>query len=323
MTSFICSQPLLILRTKATVFLRLLKQMPLIYSILLFLAGAFFSYILLKIDVPMSWKSLLPVVGAYIFLCSRVRYRNEKVWLLKQYPRLLFSSYVVDFLLISVPFFLLNPVYGIIACVVAIIYAIFRSLSLRKLKINVVIPSPFFLKSSFLWHAQMRYLFPCALIFILIFIIIGRLNENPNLAFVAFGGGAFLACLTTIFQSEKRDFIQIYINEYRFLKQTLIETVRNTIVFMLPPTMAMFFLFPDKLWVTLLIVFSVILLNINALWIKYAFYPSQILASVLFLVSLTFLGALATTIYGLVLVPLYYIFVFQLCKKNIRQILFR
>jgi hypothetical protein len=243
------------------------------------------------------------------------------VWLLKQYSYLLFCSYAIDFVLIAILFFLLNPVFGIITCVTAILYAAFRSLSLQKPKISIVMPSLFFVKSSFLWHAQMRYLLPCTWIFITIFIIVGRLNDNPNLAFVAFGGGTLLACISTIFQSENLDFIQIYVNEHRFIKQTIIETVLNTIIFILPLAVVMIFLFPDNRWITSLIFVSVILLNINALWLKYAFFPAQSLVLVLFPVSLVFFGALATTIYGLVLVPVYYALLFRFYKKNIRKIL--
>jgi hypothetical protein len=295
--------------------------MPLPYTAFLFVLATVLSYILLKIDVPTTWKSLLTVAVAHTFLCSRVQYRSEKVWLLKQYSYLLFCSYTIDFVLITIPFFLLNPIFGITTCVTAIFYAAFCSLLLQKPKISIVVPSPFFVKSSFLWHAQMRYLIPCAWIFILIFIIIGHLNDNPNLAFVAFGGGTFLACVATIFQSEKLDFIQIYTDEKQFIKRTIIETVLNTIIFMLPLAMVMIFLFPDNRWIILLVFASVILLNINALWIKYAFFPAQSLVLVLFPVSLVFFGTLATTIYGLVLLPIYYALLFRFYKKNIRKIL--
>ena len=314
-------QVLLILRLKWIIFLRLLKQIPIPYIVLLFILAVSLMSILLTIDVPITWKSLSAAVLIYVFLCSQTQYQSEKVWFLKQYKYMLSTSYIVDFLFLTIPFFLLNPIFGIITCVVAVFCGVFRAHLLRKPKINIIIQSPFFIKSSYLWHAQMRYLFPLTLIFIATFIIIGRLNENPNLAFVVFGGGVFLACLTTIFQMEKSDFVQMYINEWHFMKQTAKEVTFNTISFGLLPTLMMFFLFPNKWWIALLMVLSIILLNTNALWIKYAFFPSPTLALILFLVSIVFLGAIAATIYGLLLVPVYYALLFRVCKNNIQKIL--
>ena len=314
-------QLLLILRLKWVIFFRLLKQIPIPYIVLLLILAVGLMSILVMIDVPTTWKNLLVVICIYAALCNQVRYQNEKLWFLKQYTFLFQATYIIDFLLITIPFFLLNPIFGIVTCVVSVLYGILRARLLRKSKIDIITPSPFFVKSSYLWHAKMRYLFPFTWIFITIFIIIGYLNENPNLSFVIFGGGIFLTCLAAIFQSEKSDFVQIYINERHFMERTIKETVINTIFFGLPPTTMMFFLFPDKWWVGLLIIVSTILMNINTLWIKYAFYPSSALASVLFIASLFFLSGLAVTIYGLLFLPIYYAFLFQLCKKNIQKIL--
>jgi len=302
-------------------FFRTLKQIPLIYSTFILVLTMGLVYVLVLITIPVTLKSVLIAVFVHIFLCHSVRYRNEKVLLLKQYKNALSSAYIIDFLLIAVPFFLLNPVFGAVACVTAVLYGMFRAKSLRKPRVSLVVPSPFFVKSSYLWHAQMRYLLPFAWISIIAFIIIGRLHDNPNLAFVAFVGGTFLACFVTVFQSEKADFVQIYISEQRFLRQTLIETVFNTLIFVLPSAIAMLVLFSEKWWAVLLAIASITALNVNVLWIKYAFYPSQMLSFVLFLLSLFFLGALATTIYGLLLVPIYYAFLFRLCKKNTRKLL--
>jgi hypothetical protein len=303
------------------IFCRVIRQVPLFYSVLLLFSAIACSIVLLKIEVPVTWVSLLAVACTHIYLCSQIQYRQGKKWLLKQYTYLLFCSYAVDFLLIAIPFFLLNPFLGIGACTTGVLCAVCRSLSAPRSKTSIVIPSPFFVKSAFLWHSQMRYLFPCTWIFIAALIIIGYVNENPNLAFVAFGGGVFLACLSAIFQSEKSDFIQIYVSEQRFIKQTLIETILNSILFMLPLMIIMLFLFSEKWLITLLAGITVLLLNINMLWIKYAFYPSMQLAFVLFLTSLVLLGALASTLHGLILVPVYYAFVFHFYKKNIRKII--
>ena len=312
----------LLLQLKWKIFCRVTKQIPIGYTVFLLLCAAALSFVLLKIEAAVTWKSLLAAAGVHVALCSLVRYSDEKRQFLKQYKQTLFVSYVADFLLLSLPFFLINPFFGMATVATAFLYGMYRSLSLQKRKMNVVIPSPFFVKSSFLWHAKTRYLFPTVWISMLIFIIIGYVHQNPNLAFAALAVGA-LAILSTIFQIEKADFIQIYINEWHFMRRTLIETLCNSTLFLLPFTILLLFLFPENWLITLLVFACAVLLNINALWLKYAFYPSLLIAFIMLIMSLFFLGGLTIALYGygVILIPIYFAFLFRFCKNNIRQIL--
>ena len=312
----------LILRLKWTIFYRIVKQIPIGYSVFLLICAMALLFALLKIEVAVTWKSLLTVSVVHVFLCSQVRYSDEKRQFLKQYKHSLLFLYVTDFLLIAISFFLLNLFFGMATFVTAVLYGLYRSLSLQKRKISVVIPSPFFVKSSFLWHANMRYLFPPVWVGMVVFTILGYVHHNPNLAFAALVVGT-LAIFSTIFQTEKVDFVQMYIDERHFMKRTFIETLCNSTLFLLPFAIAIFFLFPDNRLTTLLVFACALLVITNMLWLKYAFYPSALLAFIMLMMSLFFLGGLSIALYGygLLFIPIYFTFLFGYCKKNIRQIL--
>lgn len=300
---------------------RFLTQVPFPYIVLLTAIVILLGYLLVEIDIPATWQSIGGTVILHLFFCSRIKYSADKQLLLKQYPGLYPLSVFIDSFLFSLPFALVNGYLWIVAITVSVLYSAL-DLSMRQgIKIRPVLPSPLFKKSSFLWHAQQRYLLPVIWILIAILIVIASIHDNYNLGIVVLVGGSLVGFLVTMMETEEGDFVQIYISAKHFIRKTLMETLHNTTLYLFPLVVGLSILFPDEWMVTLLIFPAILLLNIQLLWTKYAFYPSALLAGVIFFAGLAFQLALSITIYGIVIVPVYTAVLYFIFQKNIHSII--
>lgn len=314
-------QLLLILKLKWIVCKRFFVQVPFPYVLLLSAMALLLGYVLLKIDIPLTWQSIAGVVIIQFFLCSRINYKADKRLFLKQYRGLYPLSVFIDSFLLSIPFILVNGYLWMTAVIVAFLYSALDLSARRSVKLRLVLPSPFFMKSSYLWHAQQRYMLPVIWILIVLIIVIAYLNDNYNLGIVVLGGGAFIGFLATILKTEDADFVRMYVSTRHFVTRTLVETLYNTALYLFPLVAALFFLFPAERRITLLFFPAVLLINVQLLWTKYAFYPSSLLAAVIFFFGLLLQGALSITLYGIVIVPVYTVVLYFLFLKNIRTII--
>ncbi|WP_298647794.1 hypothetical protein [uncultured Proteiniphilum sp.] len=300
---------------------RFLIQVPFPYAFLLSAMALLLGYVLLKIDIPVTWQSIAGAIVIQFFLCSRINYRADKRLFLRQYRDLYPLSVFIDSFFLSLPFVLVNGYLWMTAVIVAFLYSALDLSARRSVKLRPVLPSPFFMKSSYLWHAQQRYILPVIWILIALFIVIAYIHDNYNLGIVVLGGGTFIGFLATIMETEEADFVQMYINTKHFITRTLLETLYNTALYLFPLVAALFFLFPAERMVTLLFFPAVLLINVQLLWTKYAFYPSAPLATVIFFFGLLLQGALSITLYGIIIVPVYTVILYFLFIKNIRAII--
>lgn len=315
------TQLILILKLKWIICKRFLTQVPFPYVFLLSAIAILLGYVLLKVDIPVTWQSIVGAIIIQLFFCSRIHYRMDKRLFLKQYPKLYPLSIFTDCFLLSLPFALVNGYLWVTAVTVSFVYSALDLPARHAIKIRPVLPSPLFMKSSYLWHAQQRYLLPVIWILIAISIVMAYLHDNYNLGIVILAGGSLVGFLATIMETEEIDFIRMYINTKHFTKRTLLETLYNTTLYLFPLVVMLFILFPVERMVTLLFFPAILLLNVQLLWTKYAFYPSALLAGVIFFSGLLFQLVLSITLYGLVIIPVYTVVLYFIFLKNIRSII--
>lgn len=311
----------IILKLKWTIFIRTLVQVPLVYKIIMSLLMAGVVVFLSKVSLLLTFKVFVVIFFTHIIICNQVKYSREKIIYLQQYKSLLSLSYFIDFVLVSVPFFLINILLGLITILSSALIAIYRT---KPIKVNLslpVSPSLLFIKSGFLWHANSRYFLPVAWILIILLITLAFIHKNFNLAMVAFAGISVFSFFVTIFQTESHEFIQIYISPKHFIRRTISETAINSVIFMLIPTILMLVFFPQRATSTLTAFISSLLIALNMIFVKYALYPSLPIALFVFVVSLALIGALIISVYGAVLIPFYYILIFYFYRNNIRKII--
>lgn len=295
--------------------------MPFPYIFFLSAMALLLGYALLNIDIPVTWQSIVGAVIIQFFICSRINYRVDKRLFLRQYRGSYPLSVFIDSFLFSIPLALVNRYVWGVAVIVAFLYSVLDLSARRSVKTRPVFPSPFFMKSSYLWHARQRYALPVIWILIVLFIFIARLHDNYNLGIVVLAGGAFIGFLATIMETEDAYFVRMYVSIKYFTARTLVETLYNTSLYLFPLVAVLFFLFPAEWRITLLLFPVVLLINVQLLWTKYAFYPSSLLAAVIFFFGLLLQGTLSITLYGIIIVPIYTAGLYFLFLKNIRVII--
>jgi hypothetical protein len=311
-----------ILKLKWKIFKRSLREIPVVYIILLAAIIFVVTYLLLKIDVAVTYKSLSITGIIQLILCQQIRQDIDKQMLLKQYPCLFRYYQLIDYFFIACFFLFVGVAFWFVALAVSFLYTLIGGwLSGSVSKMRIVLPSPFFVKSSYLWHSRHRYLLPVMWAVIVVLVIIAYVTDNYNLGIVATGVGSFVAFLFTIMQYEKIDFLRMYDDVSRFMLQTFRETVFNTAIFILLPTLCLLCFFPEEWHITVMVVVAIFLLNIHLLWIKYLFYPSDVLGGVMFVMGIVLQWAMVVSIYGLIALPVYYYLLYRQCKKNIHRIL--
>lgn len=311
-----------ILKLKWTIFKRSFREIPVVYIILLTAIIFVVTYMLLKIDVAVTYKSLSIAGIIQLILCQQIRQGVDKQMLLKQYPYLFKYYRLIDYFFIACIFLFVDTAFWFVALAVSFLYTLIGGwFSGNVPKMRIVLPSPFFVKSSYLWHSKHRYLLPVMWTSIVVLVIIACVKDNYNLGIVAMGGGSFVAFLFTIMQYEKIDFLRMYEDVSRFMLQTFRETVVNTAIFILLPTLCLLSFFPEECLITVMVIMAVFLLNIHLLWIKYLFYPSDVLGGVMFVAGIFLQWVMVASIYGLIALPVYYYLLYRQCKKNIHSIL--
>lgn len=307
-----------LLALKWKIFRRSVSEIPVAYLLLLLLMILAAGYVILKIEVPVNWKSLFVVAVVQLLLCMQIPRNADRKMLLKQYPGVYKWDRFLNYFLISGLFLLLALPFWLVALGVSLLLMWCDELvSCKGIGSRIVLPSPFFLKSSYLWHSRLRYLLPVIWIGILTLEVIAFRVENYELAVVSTGGGSLIAFLVVVMRYEKSDFLRMYVNSSHFMKQTFQETIVNTAVFMILPVVLLLSFFPQQWHVSMLVVLLVEVFNIHLLWIKYLFYPSEALGEVMLIISMLLQWVMVVSIYGVVLLPLYYWLLFRQCKRNI------
>ncbi len=307
----------LISQLKLKILARTVREIPVLYLVLLSVFAVSASWALLRTDIAVTWKSGVAVAAIQWLICTRLKYQNNKKELLNQYPRLYAASLLVDALFATLPFLLAHIYFWLIAMAVAVGYVVFSVQKKEGIRVKqITLPSPIFVKSAYLWHAQFRVFLPTLWLFIIVIAVIARVHDNFNLAIVTYCVGIFISVTSIILQKEEPDFIAIYINSTRFRKRTLSETLVNTLLFALPLAVLLLILFPTQWQIIALSFFCVLLISIHLLWIKYIFYPSMLLASLFFAIGIFIQAVCALSPYTLPLIPAYYLLLYNIFKKK-------
>lgn len=313
--------PLPIIQIKWTTFKRLTKQIPIVYLLIIVSSLLGLAYFLTRLNIEASWQTVSITSAIYIILFSRIEYKPEHRLLLKQYPNAFYTSVAIDALLISVPFYFVNIISGVTTSMLALVLSLLFVKYEGKPKINPVVPSPFFIKGSYMWHSKMRYLLPMVWLVSLLLIVIVRVHDNYNLATVILGVGVIISFASTIMQAEDQSFVQIYLNKKHFIKTNLKETIYNSVIFILPMVAVMIILFPSKWYISLIMLVAIMVITVMLSVTKYAFYPSLTLALVIFVIGLLAVGALAVSLYGIALIPIYFAVLYYQYSKNVSKLL--
>lgn len=313
--------PLPIIQIKWTTFKRLTKQIPFVYLLIIVSSFLGLAYFLTRLNIEASWQTVSIASAIYIILFTRIEYKTEQRLLLKQYPKAFYTSVAIDALLISAPFYFMNIISGITTSMLALVLSLVYVKYEGKPKINPVVPSPFFIKGSYMWHSKVRYLLPMVWLVSLLLIVVARVHDNYNLATVSLGVGALISFASTIMQSEDQSFVQIYLNKKHFIKTNLKETIYNSMIFALPMVTIMIMLFPSKWYISLILLVTIIVITVMLNVTKYAFYPSLTLAIVMFVIGVFAVGALAISLYGIALIPIYFAVLYYQYSKNISKLL--
>ncbi len=310
----------LLFRLKLTIWQRTIWQIPIVYLALLLVFALFIGWALIKADIAVTWKSIAVVAALQFLVCKQLKYPNNKKELLNQYKALFTISFLIDSLITTFPYLFLHFYFWLVALGIVIIYTLYISFSDKsdnELEIKqLVIPSPFFPKSAYLWHSQYRVFLPAVWLFIATITVIAHIHENFNLAIVTYGIGIFTSLITTILQKEKSDFISIYLNNKHFRKQTIKETLASVTVLSLPLSVLLLSLFPSE-WLIISISFlCVLLVSMNLLWIKYIFYPSIMPASLFLFIGIFIQAVFTLSLYSTPLILTYYIALYSIFKKR-------
>lgn len=317
---FMYTQLKLLVQLKWKIFIRFIKEIPVAYLVVLVVLAATVALALTKISIAVTWKSLLTVAAVQTLLCTQVKYKHNKDEFLKQYRYMHILSLFIDTFVLSVPFLFLDIRFWMISVLITAMYLLFAGKGFSLLPQRIIIPSPFFAKSAYLWHSQYRIFVPALWLLILFVTIMAYRHQNFNLAAVALGASSFVTMLIIIFQQEEKDFVTIYLNARHFMRRTLHETLYNAFIFVFPLAVLQLILFPHQ-WITRLGFVFLILLGLNMLWIKYIFYPSSLISALFLFVGMLFQAGCALSIYGTALIPVYYLLLYYFCKKRVEKIL--
>lgn len=305
------------LRLKLKIWQRTIREIPVVYLVLLSLFAFAGIWVLLKINIVLTWKSAITVAIIQSIICTQLHYKNNKKEFLNQFPNLYPIFLFSDTFLSTLPFLLIDIYHWFIALTIGTLYTILSIQSQNKIRIKqTIIPSPFFPKSAYLWHSQFRVSLPVIWLFILAISIIAYAHNNFNLAIVTYCGGIFISLIRVIWQKEEADFVAIYLNSFHFRKRITLETFVSTIILALPLSVLIVCLFPPNWQIIVIAFISIILVSFNLLWIKYIFYPSIILSSLFFFVGVCIQFVCALSPYSIPLIPIYYIALYLILKKK-------
>ena len=313
----IINQLKFIILLKLTIWKRTVREISPVHLILLSIFALAAGWALLKADIPVTWRSLSVAAMLQLLVCTRLKYPDNKKELLNQYPELYPASLLTDTLLTTLPFLWVHAYFWLIAIAVAVLYVIFTVRKNEGIQVKrLTIPSPFFPQSAYLWHSQFRVFLPALWFFIVAIAVIASVHENFNLAVVMYSGGISVSVLAIILQKEEQDFIYIYLNSAHFRKRITQETLISATTLALPLAVLLLILFPAEWRIIALIFACILLINIHLLWIKYIFYPSELLAALFFFAGTAVQATLAFSYYGLAMIPFYYLGLYYFLKRK-------
>lgn len=296
---------------------RLLKALPLPYTILLVMAYFVFFYVLYVIRLDFNKLNILLITS--LFFGIQYVLNNEskaKLAFFSQYSKSAFAFKIIDFLVLIIPFsIVLNLKFiGLLLFLNMLQILYYKYIKLKMVNLHsfktAILPS-FFLKESYLWHSQSRPFLIIAWSLVLFLQIISVINNNYNLSIISFTLISFVSILRTILKHENQFFLRQFDNVKHFIASYSKELFINSILFIALPYSFLSIFFYNNFLISFI---SLILLFVglySTICIKYIFINEEVLMGLFLGLFIGMQIFLLLTIY---LIPIALLFQFLLFK---------
>lgn len=308
------------IRLKARSCFRVFKALPIPIQIAGVGVAAMAGYALVISNIPFSLTSYLYCLTVYLFagrwLCSCSPHESLHLRIL-EIP--LAPIYLTKYLLLGIPFCLLNPFIGILATVTggSVLYL---STCIRHLS-GFVVPS-FFLPQSYSWRSSWRTGGMYVYLFGLFLIGMGLVKGNFNLVRFSLLWTICLPCILSLYQQvDPKPFLSVYKGISYLLRSKTKETVINTSRLSVAPIVLFLLISPSEYSLYLWVIGG-LLGNCILLYTYYGRYPSMTQSLFVFLtLCLLLIILMETPVYGItasfLLLPILYYLAYQHLKSII------
>lgn len=280
-------------------FSRYLKTFPIWFLVI---AGIFILSILvlfyrIQIDGNNIRITTL-VMAAYIIISLSLSIKKTEKTLLNNYKVPIRYILLIQYILLSIPFFIINWKIGCFCLLSGILIALLKPVKVDvKSQLLSFKPTYFFKKESYQWYSFYRlvgFYIHCAGIFL---IINGLIYDNSTLSLFALIFIGVAMGIGSLLSVEPSYYVRIYNSPKQLIQKKSIEIVYNVLMIQLPLALVLLF-FHVKLWFVSYSVFSTLVLCWITFAVKYSRYPDAVTTQLLL-----FLVILPLTIFCLVSTP--------------------
>ena len=279
-------------RLKGLSYYRILREFPLIYLFLIAASVCAAIYGLTQIHVAFSAPNTAICLIVFIAICQQFfRISHAEKILLKSLHINILTIYIVEYVMASLLFLLLNIPIGLITIAVGVIFAFIQSK--EKTRTNKKIYA-FYKNTSYQWLSSFRQEGVWISFVCFFFFVVALYHENDNMLKVAFGSLICIPCYFAYYKiPDNKAWLRIYKSSAFLMRSKLIELIINTVV---PTTVylltAIVFRPEDPLSFALL---ALSLLGVNMLFFYcyYVCYPSILMSLVCFICLLSACAVLA------------------------------
>lgn len=266
------------IRLKGLSLVRLWREIPFVYRILMLAVISLAIYVLILLHVPVSVKSLsvglcvFVLVGMYVCSFSF----SEKI-VLKSLGIKLFPLFMIRCFLLSIPFFILNVHIGLVTVSLGLVCVYF--LSKVNFRSGKSLPSVY-KKTSYQWLSAYRSEGVWVLIAGFLFFAVALYHKNENMSCVALGWLMCVPCFISYYA--KMPEAQIWLISYRsasfLLRCKLIEMLINALLPALICIPAVMIFMPAYILLFIKLLFVFLFVDLLLLYSCYLCYPSIIMS---------------------------------------------
>ena len=266
------------LRIKTTSLIRLFGDIPFVYKFILVALLCFVVYALISVQVDFTIESVAVCMCVFALtsfkLCSFSF--SEKV-LLKTIGIKILSLFFIRLVLLSIPFFLLNPYIGLVMITAGSVCTYFLSKVVADSRKAKVFRS-FYRKTSYQWLSSFRSGGLWIQVVGFLLFAIALYHGNENMACVAFGWLMCVPCFMSYFGvPESRFWLVNYKNVRFLLKSKMVELLINAVfpALVCLPLAAIFL--PAHLPMFMRLSVSFLFVDLLLFYCIYLCYPSKIM----------------------------------------------
>ena len=265
-------------RIKITSLIRLFGDIPFVYKLIVMALLCFAVYALISVQVDITIENV--AVCMCVFALTSVKFCSfsfsEKV-LLKTLDINILPLFFIRLVLLSIPFFLLNPYIGLVMITAGSVCAYFLSKVVADSRKAKVFRS-FYRKTSYQWLSSFRSGGLWIQVAGFLFFVIGLFHGNENMACAAFGWLMCVPCFMSYFGVPESRFWLVNYRSVRFLlRSKLVEMFINAVLPALVclPLAAIFM--PAHLYVFMRFSAAFLFVDLLLFYCTYLCYPSKIM----------------------------------------------